>query len=75
MRHRVKIKYLNDNCKIEKATDGAIGYDMRANISEPIKIKCGERVHIPLGISTDIGNSLIGLFLFGRSGLAFKQSK
>ena len=70
MKHKVKIKYLNEKCKLKKATDGSIGYDMRANITEPIKIRCGETVVIPLGVSTDLGNPLIGLFLFDRSGLA-----
>ena len=73
MKHKVKIKYLNEKCKLKKATDGSIGYDMRANITEPIRIKCGERVLVPLGVSTDLGNPLIGLFLFGRSGLALKH--
>lgn len=73
MKHKVKIKYLNEKCRITKATDGSIGYDMRANITEPIKIRCGEKVRIPLGVSTDLGNPLIGLFLFGRSGLADKH--
>lgn len=73
MKHVVKIKYLNENCRIQKATDGAVGYDMRANIDEPIMVKCGESKLIPLGVSTDLGNPLVGLFLFGRSGLAYKH--
>lgn len=69
----VKLNYVNEECRITKATDGSIGFDMRANITEAITLKQGERVLIPLGIKADIPDKNLGLFLFGRSGLALKH--
>lgn len=73
MATKVNIQYLNEKCRISRATDGSIGWDFRANIPEPIQIPPGKMVKIPLGIKSDLGDPNLGLFLFGRSGSAFKH--
>lgn len=70
---QVALQYLNEKCRISRATDGSIGYDMRANIAEPVTIQPNEKVLIPLGVKADLGDPNLGLFLFGRSGLALKH--
>ena len=70
---QVALQYLNENCRISRATDGSIGFDMRANITAPITIQPNERGLIPLGIKSDLGDPNLGLFLFGRSGLALNH--
>ena len=73
MEMKVDIQYLDERCRIKRATDGSIGYDMKANIEKPITIKIGERILVPLGIKAELGNKELGIFLFGRSGLALKN--
>ena len=66
----IDIQYLNENCKLSKGTKGAIGYDARANISEPIILKAGQTCTIPLGFMVDTKEESLGLFLYNRSGLS-----
>lgn len=73
MQQVIKIKYLNEKCKLIKGTSGAFAFDVIANISEPITVKKGEMVSIPLGFAVDTGASTIGVLMFMRSGLAFKH--
>ena len=73
MQQVVKIKYLNEKCKLVKGTSGAFAFDVIANIDEPITVKKGEMVSIPLGFAVDTGASSIAVLLFMRSGLAFKH--
>ena len=73
MKSKIQIKYLNEKCRIVKGSDGAFAFDVIANIEEPITVKCGEMVSIPLGIKVDTCKKSIGVFLMMRSGLAFKR--
>ena len=69
----VDIKLLNPDCKPIKGSEGAIGFDVRANIKESITIKCGEVKLIPLGFSIDLKEPELGMMLYMRSGLANKH--
>jgi dUTP pyrophosphatase len=73
LKNKIQIQYLNEKCKIVKGSDGAFAFDVIANIKEPITVKCGEMVSIPLGIKVDTCKKSIGVFLMMRSGLAFKK--
>lgn len=69
----VKIKYLRDEAtEPTYATDGSLGMDLSAAISEPLTIKPGERVLIPLGFALQIPDGW-GAFIFPRSGLSYKS--
>lgn len=70
---QIDIKYLNDKCRLEKGSDGAIAYDFRANITGPITIKCGHMAMVPLGFKVDTKEASVGMFLFIRSGMAAKH--
>lgn len=69
----VKVKYLNECCKITRATEGSVGYDFRANIDEVITLAPGTITKIPLGICSDLGDPDLSLLLFSRSGLSLKH--
>ena len=68
----VDIKLLNIDCMPIKGSEGAVGFDVRANVKEPITIKPGEVKLIPLGFSVDLKEPEIGMMLYMRSGLANK---
>ena len=69
----VDIKLLNNDCMPTKGSEGAIGFDVKANIKEPVSIKCGEVKLIPLGFCIDLKESELGMMLYMRSGLANKH--
>ena len=69
----VDIKYHDDKCKLTKGSEGAIAFDFRAHINEPVTIKPGEMKMIPLGFSVDTKEPEVGMFLFIRSGMAAKH--
>ena len=69
----VDIKYLNEDCRLKKGSPGAIAFDVRANIKEPVTIECGKSAMIPLGFCVDTKNAELGVFLLIRSGLAGKH--
>lgn len=73
MEKEINIVYLNDKCKLRKGTTGAIAYDIIANISEPLVVKKNTFESIPLGFKLDMKEPSIGMFLYIRSGLAFKH--
>ena len=73
LKSKIQIQYLNEKCRIVKGSDGAFAFDVIANIEEPITVKSGEMVSIPLGIKIDTCKKSIGVFLLMRSGLAFKK--
>lgn len=68
-------------CKIQKlnkdlptpfrATDGSVGYDLYANVSEVVGIQAGEKVLIPTGIKIAV-ESGYEVQIRPRSGLALK---
>lgn len=69
----VKIKYLSENAVCpEYSTDGSLGMDLSAALSEPLTIKAGERMLVPLGFAIQIPDGW-GAFVFPRSGLSFKK--
>ena len=70
----MKLKIIN-NSKNEMpayATAGSAGFDLRANIKEPITLQNGERRLFPTGLSMEIEVGYEGQ-VRPRSGLAFKQ--
>lgn len=56
----------------KKATPGAAGYDLVANIAEELLIMPGEIQLVPTGISVEIDMEY-AIFLYARSGLASKH--
>lgn len=69
----VRIKYLSENAvRPEYSTDGSLGMDLSAALDQPLTIKAGERVLIPLGFAIQIPDGW-GAFVFPRSGLSFKK--
>lgn len=70
----IQIKILRENVEFPKhATIGSAGYDIKANISEPITLLCGERKLIPTGFAVFINNPDYALKLYPRSGLGHKN--
>ena len=67
------IKKVVETAKIpERATAGSAGYDMYAEIQEPLTIPPGKSVMIRSGIAMSAPRRCAG-FIFARSGLSTKQ--
>lgn len=68
----IRFKNAPDKYKPVKATEGASGFDVFANITTPIRIDAGKRATIPtgFGIKLDIGWEVQ---VRSRSGLAHKH--
>ena len=64
----VNVQYVNEKCRITRATDGSIGWDMRANIPAPVTVQPHEMVLIPLGVKSDLGDPNLGMFYLGVAG-------
>lgn len=60
------MKYTTEKYPLIKATEGAAGFDLSANIDEPILVYPGEIKKIPTGIRIQPENFWL---LFGRSSL------
>lgn len=73
MKKEINVVYLNEKCVLRKGSTGAIAYDVIANISEPLVVKKNTFESIPLGFKVDMKEPSIGMFLYIRSGLAFKH--
>lgn len=56
----------------KKETEGASGYDLRANLEENIAIRPGRRELIPTGIFLTMYNNRYEAQIRPRSGLAYK---
>ena len=70
---QVKVKKLNENATLPtKGSEFAAGSDLRACISEPIKIESHQTVLIPTGLSIELPINTVGL-IYARSGLASKS--
>jgi dUTP pyrophosphatase len=70
---KVNIKKLNENAIIPKrGSEQAAGYDLCANIAEPIEIKPHTTVKIGTGLALSVPEGYFG-GIFARSGLASKQ--
>ena len=69
----VSIKKINKNAKIPVyQTNGSAGMDLSACIDEPITIKPGQIVKVPIGIAIQINDKFTGGFVFPRSGISSK---
>lgn len=69
----VKIKRLTETAKIPtRGSEQAAGYDLYADIKEPIQIVPHTVEKIPTGIATEIPHGFFGA-VFPRSGLATKK--
>lgn len=70
---KVNIKKLNENAIIPKrGSEQAAGYDLYANITEPVEIKPHTTVKIGTGLAVSVPEGFFG-GIFARSGLATKQ--
>lgn len=65
----IKIKVLDEKCRPIRGTKDSAGIDLKAKISEPIKLKSMERCCIPVGIAVEIPIGYVG-DVRPRSGLA-----
>lgn len=69
----VKIKRLTETAKIPtRGSEQAAGYDLYADIKEPIQIVPHTVEKIPTGIATEIPHGFFGA-VFPRSGIATKR--
>ncbi|MCR4674443.1 MAG: dUTP diphosphatase [Lachnospiraceae bacterium] len=69
----VLLKKLTDTAKIpERGSAYAAGYDLFADLSEPVEIKPHETLLIGTGIATAIPEGYFG-GVFARSGLSMKE--
>lgn len=70
---RLLIKRLTPTARLPlRATDGSAGYDLCADILEPVTVEPGQTVLIGTGIAAALpGRETVGL-VFGRSGLGVK---
>lgn len=72
---KLLFKRLRPNAQIPKrATDGSVGHDLSACIDEPLEIKSGEIVKIPIGVAVEFqGDESVALLMYARSSLATKH--
>jgi dUTP pyrophosphatase len=69
---RLGVANKSDNPDPEYATDGSSGFDLRANLENPIKIAVGKRAMVPTGLYFEIPQGL-EIQVRPRSGLAAKN--
>lgn len=70
---KIQLKKLTNTAKLPmRGSEQAAGYDVYADISEPITIAPGETVKVPTGLAVAIPDGYFG-GLYARSGLATKQ--
>ena len=71
---RIKLKFVNksDNPDPEYATEGSSGFDLRANLSQPMVIESGKFDMVPTGLYFDIPDNF-EIQVRPRSGLAAKN--
>lgn len=70
---KVKIKRLTETAKLPtRGSDKAAGYDLYADINEPIRIMPHCTVKIGSGVALGLPDGYAG-FMFARSGLATKR--
>jgi len=68
----VKIKNTSNHSLPEYQTIGSAGLDLKANISEPVKLSPLERVLIPTGLFLELPNG-VEAQIRPRSGMAIKK--
>lgn len=70
---RIQIKKLtNTACLPSAGSDYAAGYDLRADLQEPVTIEPGETKKINTGLAMEIPAGYFGA-IFARSGLATRE--
>ena len=70
----IKIVTKSDQIEVpKKATSGSAGYDLRADIEEPITLEPGALTKVPTGIFISLPSPEYVALLFARSGLAAKH--
>ncbi len=70
---RIRIKKLSDTAGIpERGSSSAAGYDLRADVQEPVIVAPHETRMIPTGLSLEIPEGYFG-GIFARSGLAARE--
>lgn len=71
---KIKIKRLRDTATIPtRGSEQAAGYDLYADVQEPVVIKSHQTVKVGTGLAFEIPEGYFGA-IFARSGLATKQS-
>ena len=72
--HKIKFGFVNksDNLDPDYATIGSSGFDLRANLNEPIVIEPKEYCLVKTGLYFDIPNNM-EITVRSRSGLAYKH--
>ena len=72
--YKLNVNFVNksNNQDPEYATPGSAGFDLRANLIEPIVLGVGKRVIVPTGLFFDIPNGM-EIQIRSRSGLSIKH--
>ena len=72
--YKIKLKFINksSNTDPEYATNGSSGFDLKANLDEPILLNVGSRAIIPTGLFFEIPDNF-EIQIRPRSGLAAKN--
>jgi dUTP pyrophosphatase len=72
--YKLKVNFVNEsnNPNPEYATPGSSGFDLRANLEEPLEIQAGQRKLVPTGLFFELPDNY-ELQVRPRSGLAIKQ--
>ncbi len=70
---KIKVKRLTKTAALpERGSKFSAGYDLSADINEPVLIRPGETVKIPTGLAFEVPEGYFG-GIYARSGLATKQ--
>jgi len=70
----VDIKLLTETARIpERATDGSAGYDLRADIREPLVLSRNQIVTVPTGVCIALPDKNLVAMVCARSGLSIKH--
>ncbi|MBQ8004627.1 MAG: dUTP diphosphatase [Oscillospiraceae bacterium] len=70
----MNIKLLSPTASVPaRASDGAAGYDLRADIGEKITLAPGEIFAVPTGVAIELPSKNLVAVLCARSGLAIKH--
>lgn len=71
----LKIKRLRETAKLPKRqTPGSAGYDLYADLAEPVTLNPGETHMIPTGIAIAIDTPYTAAFIYARSGIASRYN-
>lgn len=72
--NQLNVKRLTPTAKLpQRATSGSAGYDLCADLAEPLELLPGERKKVPTGIAIGIGDAGIVGLVYARSGLSVKH--